>query len=128
MSRTHNDGTAEIVSGETFAHPPAVGLCKFWPLSYFNPRGYSIHRQTKHPQAEQHHGERLLKSVREGERLAILPWELIPIGPWWWALTEETLCTNDAWRTLMPTAVFDPLPKNTPGITAALDDGLLPEK
>lgn len=66
MSRTRKDGTVEIVCGVTFAPLGADGenvQSKYCPLRIFNTR-YSIHRQTKHLRAEQHHGERFAEEYQ----------------------------------------------------------------
>lgn len=65
--------------------------------------------------ADEHHGEQVLKSLREGRQLAVFPGEAIPMGRCWRALIEEADYSEGTRQTLLPAAVFD-LPRTTPGV------------
>ena len=50
-----------------------------------NEQGYSVHRRMRHPRANAHEGTRLLKSMKNGESVAMWPWEGVGLGRCWLA-------------------------------------------
>ena len=88
LSRTRKDGSVETVQSVTFPTPaPTSKLiqCKHCEATFQNEQGYSVHRRMRHPRANAHEGTRLLKSMKNGESVAMWPWEGVGLGRCWLA-------------------------------------------
>ena len=76
LSRTRKDGSVETVQSVTFPTPaptPKLIQCKHCEATFQSEQGYSVHRRMRHPRANAHEGTRLLKSMKNGESVAMWP-------------------------------------------------------
>lgn len=74
-----------LVQSVTYQPPPEVKRisCDFCPQTFASEQGYSVHRGMLHAQAHAHEGTRLLKSLRDGTKIAMWPWEGVGLGRFW---------------------------------------------
>ena len=112
LSKTRKNGVVELVQSVTYptrAPTPKLIQGKHFPATFINKQGNAVHRKTQHPQVNAHEGTRLLASIRNGEKVAMWPWEGVGLGRCWVA----RLGTGPA-----GTTVFQLQPKRRP-----LNDG-----
>lgn len=85
ISRTWKGGAGELV--ESFSYPPPAQMdlikCDFCTHKFGSAQGHAVHRRMLHLQVHAHEGTRLLKSLRDGSKTAMWPWEGVGIGRCW---------------------------------------------
>ena len=114
--------------------PPPTFSAHFYLTTFLSRQNYAIDRKVKYPNSDTREGDRLVKNLRDGSRLAFLPWESVRFGLYRIARFASPHVSRGksagdgggGEKSAPLSAVFELHLKSTP--TRTLEDGCFPEK